>query len=1205
MLEYQKNIRPSILQIRCGSGRGTGFWVKGRDGKPYILTCTHILTQNEMIEVRTSGLNNAFDQISTAQIVAQIPVKEGDITLLELADNEIPENIVILQLLDTHFPEPQLFLSFGFPDAFPEHGRPTNGTIVATATSNDRLSLLQLNTEIDIKQGFSGGPVVHAQMDYYVLGMISEGENSKSKDIPYALTAKVISEKLNEYLDVQTLHPYKIWLASSYHDLVLNDEKGMRLSDIYVPANCGIHQSCIDKETHCHYGENPKNGFVATETNIQTYVEEALLGIKSSKYNVENPLLTLLLGYPGQGKTSFTKRLIHDFTINYPDKEIYLVRLRYITDTRALLNNPFEVLKAEIIRDAQSKTADMRVNFDNSILILDGLDELSIKSDLKSRDIDDIVSELNRNAQRHTGLHILLTSRYGYTSLERLANKNILILQISELQPFQQSEWLTSFRNFHPESHLTEQKLEIYHTEAKYQALRELIAQPILLQMVASLEEDLSDAVNRSAIYEKLFDQLIKRGWDKGGNIATLKGLDTESLRHALQDMAHAIYHSEKGYLYRSALDKLPKVKELGEALDNKIEIWRSVMVAFYIGEVRKGDRRENEDDKSYDYALEFIHKSLYEYLCAEKIWRDIKDGFNIKPRKAEHAIDYLWDIFRNKVISVEITQYLIEIIQNDDYPRKRFLYENLVYYLNDLVSCNFLSRDVVIFQLDSIQSTFYGYWTIISHLKEGAEYFQKEMLLQIIPFITFVSQRARGPYFNLSKADLSGINLSYSNFSGANLFGANLSYTNLFGANLSDANLSGANLSKAILSKADFSGANLSGANLSGANLLWALLIDANLAGANLADANFIFTRMGAANLNQANLTGANLTQAELIRANLENAVIVGACLIKVNLFRSSLVNANLKNAILDRVNMTDTDLTNANLARTRLTNAMLMGVILNSANLEKANLLNSNLIGAKLESAILNNANLKGTILKGANLKNAAMIKANLRGASLLKADLTQADLTQADLTQVNLTQANLTQANLTQANLTKADLSHATLTGAILDSAKLKYSNLSFAVVFDSKMNGANMTGVHLERAKMARVNLENANLENAKMARVNLKDANLSGANLRGTDLSYATMENTNMTSTSLVRTTMVKANLKSANLSSANLSSSIITNANLEDANLEKTNIKDIISLSIVQLQSVKNLHQIENIASDVESSLRETHPHLFETHTED
>ncbi len=877
MITYQRHLRPSIVRMQDG----TGFWVKGRNGKRYVLTCTHVLEDNKAIEIRLFDGKESFEKNVRAKLLAQISVKEGDVSLLEVAEKDIPGDCLALQLLDISFSEPPPFQAFGFPEAFSEHGRPAHGTIVNTATSNDRVPLLQLNTDMDIRQGFSGAPVVHAQMGY-VLGMVSDGEepSPRKADLnPYALPAKFIAEKLQEYLEVQTLHPYQAWLASLYHDVVLGDEKGMRLSDVYVAANCGVHEFCVDKTDSSYKSRTAKNGFFPTGANIHDIVEGVLLDKENKPHKTNKPALTLLLGYPGQGKTSFTKRLIHDSITQNPEHAVYLVRLRYITDTRALLNNPFQVLEQEIMHEGKIETGDsLIVNFNNALLVLDGLDELSIKSDMSSRDVDDIVQEIWRNTEKFPGLRVILTARYGYAKLEKLANRNILVLQLSEFEPQHQKSWLKAYRIFHPESHLTEAALKTYQEEGKYKVIRELITQPILLQMVATLEDGLAGGDNRAAIYTKLFDQLVARAWDKGGNIATLRGLNPEMLRHALQDIAHAIFHAEKGYLYKSDLHKLPKVKALETALDNKIDIWRSVMVAFYMDEVRKSSSRENEGDRDHDFGLEFLHKSLYEYLCAEKIWRSITEEFEKPPKKAEYGLESLYDIFGHKVLSIEIVKYLIEIIRNDELADKQELSKNVTLWMNDWLDCDFLSTKGVGQPLDSISAVFYGFWTVLSHLREGENYFNDENRTRLVQLIRLVSEGDNWSYFNLSGANLAGASLGGANLDGVNLSCANLANTYLYGASLGNANLSGAVLTRATLYRASLFKADLSDSNLSEANLGSANLSGTNMTRTNLERVNFINAYMGESIFEHDNYLDEDVVGTILDDALLSRTILIEA---------------------------------------------------------------------------------------------------------------------------------------------------------------------------------------------------------------------------------------------------------------------------------------------------------------------------------------
>lgn len=973
MIDRQFRHRRSIVRIQSGDSRGTGFWIRGIDEQLYILTCTHVLRENTLIHLSFFKDNGTFGDESpvTAEIVAQIPVPEGDIALLRVDPDHIPLDAQALQLLDVTFHEPPPFYAFGFPDAFSVNGRQAQGSIIGHTTSNDLLPLLQLKTDIDMRQGFSGGPLVHADLGY-VLGMVSDRERPETNAPEanfYALPAYFIAEKLSAHIKAQTLHPYKAWLASQYNDIVMNDEKGMRLSDIHVEPHYGIHESCVEKEEEPFKGQETKGSFYSQSASIHDIASQILEGRLNIQNKTKNPRLTILFGYPGQGKTSFTKRLAHDYIAQWPEKNIYFVRLRYIVDALELRNNPFVCLEKEIGRQVEhafDEKIKPEVDLRNALLILDGLDELYIKNGMNNQDIDEICGELGRNAGQYPGLHIILTSRYGYVNIEKLYHRNILILQLAELTVEQQKEWLRNYRYFHPESHLDIVKLDEYNQNSKFKALKELITQPILLHMIASLEQDISDAVNRAAIYTKLFDQLVRRPWSNEGNIEALRGINAQTLREALQDMAHAVFHAEKGYLYKSELNKLPKVEEMNRTLGYRLDDWRTVMVAFYTGEVPKVDERENENDRDFDYGIEFLHKSLPEYLCAEKIWRSILEKFLVgKPQEGEHALKYLYEIFGAKVISQEIVRYLIEIIQNDTHTNKSQLFGRLAQFLGYFTSRDFLPSNEKSPPLDTIIANFYGYWTVVSALNQKINLFRSEYKDHLTKYLKLLVHNPTMSYCDLSYQDLSSIFLQGANLQSANFMGANL-----MNANLQSTYLAGADLQRSILVSAILQGANLMGAKLMGAKLVGAILRNTIL-----VEAEMVGTVFGNAKLEGAILEGANLKGAYLEGAYLQGAILHRANLCDVNLERANLTRTDLKRAYMMGVNLRQAD----------LMGAYLHDAILQNADLQNAKLDRTYLAGAYLENANLEGAKLVGASLQGANLKKANVQEADFQGVIL----------------------------------------------------------------------------------------------------------------------------------------------------------------------------------------------------------------------------
>ncbi|NUO02758.1 MAG: trypsin-like peptidase domain-containing protein [Saprospiraceae bacterium] len=372
----KEHLRRSIVRIQ-GKSRGTGFWIKGKDGQVYVLTCAHVAgVTGSKPEVRFYKSGDQFcgtEEAVEARVKVHVAEDKGDIALLSLPADSIPLVILPLQLLDIQFSDLPPFAAYGFPAAVSDHGRFAEGRLGSVVSSNEARPLFQLMEAEEIRKGFSGGPVVHTSLGY-VLGMISDQEqpdDTSKASISYALTARFIAQKLPGYFDIQTLHPYDAWLSSLYHEVVLNDDKGMRLSDVYVEPFYGIHESCVEKERKPYEGQQTKGGFYPVEKSVHEAINHKLARQFSILGEIEKNQLTLLLGYPGQGKTSFSKRVLHDHLMRKTGRPAYLVRLRYIADPRILRDNPFPFLENEIALQAQrSGIANVpMINFSNALLI--------------------------------------------------------------------------------------------------------------------------------------------------------------------------------------------------------------------------------------------------------------------------------------------------------------------------------------------------------------------------------------------------------------------------------------------------------------------------------------------------------------------------------------------------------------------------------------------------------------------------------------------------------------------------------------------------------------------------------------------------------------------------------------------------------------------------------------------------------------------
>ena len=677
------------------------------------------------------------------------------------------------------------------------------------------------------------------------------------------------------YLELQLQHRherYRTELKNLYTEVVLNDPEGMTLDAVYIQPRFGLYEKCLvegDYQT-----EEKEKAFVPAASqnyreSIHPFVLDWLQGSCPDLPLLNKQVRFLLVyGYPGQGKTSFCKRLLYDVFGEHPlGQEVYFLKFKNFKQPGDLKNDCLKVIR-DYLQDQHDLEVDKK-ELRRSLLVLDGLDELLMKNKLQKSDIENILRELIREVEQHGNLRMIVTSRYGYVHLGDIPKENALVLQLGELDLEQQKNWLRIYREFHPKSKLTPNRLEKINGEESY--LKELITQPILLHMIASLQEEIDFKASRATIYGKLFDQITRPGW-KEGQIDQLKGLEARTLRRYVRELAFEIFRSGESYLHKSRIESLDATRSFKAKLKDISfqDALKTLMVAFYFQEIpKKGGPEDKEDD--FDYAIEFLHKSLYEYLATEKIWttlsntflhKDLEGEYSLESRsKALAAVDALMGDQR---LTEELVIYLEEIIAETKIDKKE-LATRLSHFLS-----YFLKKDFV-FRYDSNQQgkvihralhAFYAFWTILSNLQPGTNYLEDTEDQEHFAYLLELLSR-RYHKLNLRGAKLIGAKLIGADLRGADLRGADLRGADLRGADLRGADLRGADLRRADLRGADLRGAKLRRANLYGAILIETILMGAKLIGANLSKANLYGADLIGAILYGANLYGANLREA------------------------------------------------------------------------------------------------------------------------------------------------------------------------------------------------------------------------------------------------------------------------------------------------------------------------------------------------------
>ncbi|NEQ19719.1 MAG: pentapeptide repeat-containing protein [Microcoleus sp. SIO2G3] len=352
--------------------------------------------------------------------------------------------------------------------------------------------------------------------------------------------------------------------------------------------------------------------------------------------------------------------------------------------------------------------------------------------------------------------------------------------------------------------------------------------------------------------------------------------------------------------------------------------------------------------------SVEFFHKSVGEFLCAERLKDSLVEWtepgrrgktFNIDDKQLHEQI---YDLLGYGAITLEIVQYLMDLLTASHEFKPVQLFQRLEHFYCCWCEGEFIDappenlpqkkmrllREQGV-QLGQRQVDVYAGLNVLILLLELNRYAQhRDDLKDRITFYPSSKLDTENGYTDkllriISYSDSIGIE-KFNNVVGQFLTGAMLSRANLRHAILTRANLTRANLTRANLTRANLVRANLKRAILIGTKLVRAILREANL---------------NRANLNHADLNRANLNRADLSGADLSGANLSGANLINPDLSRANLTGANLTGANLSRANLTGANLNRANLRSSDLSGANLTGANLSGANLSRANLSRANL--------------------------------------------------------------------------------------------------------------------------------------------------------------------------------------------------------------------------------------------------------------------
>lgn len=281
----------SIVRIVSGRSLGTGFLLDGG----WVVTCAHNIPDTEHIELLICDPEGNFNTQLFATLEKCLPEAEGDLASFRIT-RDLPEHARPLVLTDSSVSEGKTCRAYGFPNNSKTNGLPFNSARIDSFDSRSTVGWRQmiLADAAALGPGYSGSPLVEYKHRILV-GMVLQRGNG-GLGLARGIPSEFIAARLG--LPCAELSPYP--------DLIERIDRRFLLEQ--------AHQEGPRFTAEAFYTADPPsqwwgvmNGLVARKT-----IYENLLKQINVAFYGNAPVLALLDGAGGMGKTTTARLLLHD-----------------------------------------------------------------------------------------------------------------------------------------------------------------------------------------------------------------------------------------------------------------------------------------------------------------------------------------------------------------------------------------------------------------------------------------------------------------------------------------------------------------------------------------------------------------------------------------------------------------------------------------------------------------------------------------------------------------------------------------------------------------------------------------------------------------------------------------------------------------------------------------------------------------------------
>ena len=620
-------------------------------------------------------------------------------------------------------------------------------------------------------------------------GMI---DNEKKMD----LNNKFIPEKYREYFF------NKLFLEEN-----IEDGPNVRLKDVYIEP----HFCVMDFENN--------NGKIIGD-NIIKFIEE-FIGVerKNRKYksifNFRDKCITTLFikGHPGSGKSSLFYYLAYmksheaEFLPGYKMFFIKLIELYKESNNTLSETNPLADIERHLNLD-ESK-------FHNTVLVLDGLDEICAAKDIN---IYEYCSNLIESTFKYKNFKIIITTRINYINITYRENKNVINIGLQNWTIDDLERWTSKYFLIHKKSSdllkIAKENIR-YLSDNQNEEMLTILAVPLLFYMITAIGLDLNKLESIGQLYDKVFEELYVRNYSENANNALqkcgiIKIIPKEVSKRIAMEIAYKMYQKNElllGVNSHELEDAIVKVVgcegKIGMDMLYKSQIEKLYPITFFYKEVND--------------VVEFAHKSIMEFFCAEKLFNEFKN-------KNESIDQFILHNMIENAISIEIMQFFIYFFHKEKIDTGKYkeeIIESFEHIINGGEQLTRINQKAYGFEVSKLICKIY--WIFIKEIVKSDitdinrilsnDYMNSYLkgVLSIpdsknIPFINNTNYEwnfngCKFPQYNFDNTDVHHAKFENVEFIDCSFVGANLSNCRLVGVKVRGLlDFSYSNLTKAVL---------------------------------------------------------------------------------------------------------------------------------------------------------------------------------------------------------------------------------------------------------------------------------------------------------------------------------------------------------------------------------------------------------------------